>query len=708
MRSFILRIFPILLPVLLWPLLVFGGDSLSVKDIILHAKEARSQNKSSIQSYKLKLYSKTFLEAYNKKKGGLVPLSAVLVHSDVYWRQPGQIKEIETARRKLDDMPLGQFEIYGFGIIDDFGRDDIPMGSASVIGPLSTNSEDYYSYALEGTVSLNGILVYQIRVTPRSTHYPLVDGTIFIANDSYRLVGVDILFNNAVKFFPQPKEFRLKQKFALYDNKYWLPDEIEWIWDIETKFLGSTIKADMHIQSQVYECKINIPIDPSVFDGKQVERAPDALYKDSTFWAQNQIIPMTEKEQTQFQTLAEMPKNKKLLNPDLEKFEKHRKKEDSHLGLKVLPDPRYNRVEGVFLGAGIQLEDVSVKNYIRDVTIKVKYGYGFADKKSKYSGELSKAFLDKKFALGGRYYNTIDHKEMVPESYVLGNSLTAFAFRYDVLNFFYVKGFDVFSEWNPAYHWKLEVAYSNRRDSDADSNARFGLIKSFYKFDPVRPINEGSLRKISTRVNYKTGEQTGILTRESYWIVEGLVDYTNRTWLKSAFNFTRCYATARFHYPTTPRGSLDGKITLGYGTNALPEQYLFDLFGGSTPYVLKTVDFREVGGNNFEGNYLAALTVEHNFGGEILERTGLPLLKNGYIDLIPSFSIGYVRASAKTLGYLPPAAPIQYLRKPIVEAGFGVGDIFRFLRVDCTWRLTQRHVGTGNFAFTFTALIQSL
>jgi hypothetical protein len=686
----------------------FGADSLSVTAIVAKAKEARDLNKSSIRSFKLKLYSKTFFEGYSKKLNDFKPLAIVLVHSDVYWRQPDQFKEIETARRKLDDIPLGgQFEIYGFGIIDDFGRDQIPMGSASVIGPLSRHSDEYYTYALEGTVSFNGVLVYQIRITPKSIHAPLVEGTIFIANDSYQLVGVDIGFNDAVKFFPKPKEFRLKQKFALYDNRYWLPDEIEWTFNIEMKFLGRTAKGHLHIQSQVYDSQINIALDPSVFDGKQVEQAADALYKDSTFWATHQPIAMTEKEQTGFQKLAELPKNKKILNPDMGDFEKRQKKEDIHLGFNFLPDPRYNRVEGAFLGAGIAFEDLSVKNYIRDVTIRTKYGYGFSDKKQKYSGELSKAYFDRKLAFGARYYRDIQHKEMVPESYVLGNSLSALGYRDDVLNYFYTRGYEVFSAWKPQYNWKFEFTYTDRHDVNAARHTRFGLVKRFYKFDPVTDINEGQLKKLSAHVSYKTSEATGISSREPYWILNGIVDHTNRTWLKSDFDFTRYYTTARFHYPTTRRGSFDGKITLGYGTNALPRQYLFDLLGGSSPYVLKTVDISEFTGNHFEGNYLAAMTLEHNFGGELLERTGLPILKDGMIDLIPTCSVGYAHASAKTRMNLPASASIQYLKKPIVEAGFGIGDVFRFVRMDCTWRLNQRHTGTRNFGFTFTVLIQN-
>ncbi|HNO11783.1 MAG TPA: hypothetical protein PKI67_12710, partial [bacterium] len=163
--------------------------------------------------------------------------------------------------------------------------------------------------------------------------------------------------------------------------------------------------------------------------------------------------------------------------------------------------------------------------------------------------------------------------------------------------------------------------------------------------------------------------------------------------------------SARFHIPTTRRGSLDGKAALGLGTDRLPNQYLFHLYGGTTPYVLKTVDFREPTPNHFQGNRMAALTMEHNFGGTLLERTDLPFLRDGYVDCIPTFSIGFVHASKKTLENLR-QNKIQYLRRPLVEAGFAVGDIYRIVRLDFTWRLTQRSKGNRNFAATMAVLVQ--
>lgn len=686
--------------VILWSVIPsVHADDLPVETIIQRAKAAREANLKILKSYKLKLYSKAFFEAYNRKTKELEPYALTQVHSEVYWKAPDQLKEIETARRHLDAFPSwAKVEIYGFGLIDDFGRDDIPVGNVSVIGPLSKNSGLYYDYTLEGSVTFNQIEVYQIRVTPKTRHEPLVDGLIFIANDSYQLAGVDLTFNEAVKFLPKPEEIRLKQKFALYDGQFWLPDELEWMLRIETNFLGRKGKANWHAASQVYDSEVNPDIGDKIFDGKSWERKPEATFKDSLFWKHNGVIPLSDKEELGFRKLAALPKNKKIISPDIEEFELEQRKENIRLGFSPLPDGRYNRVEGFFLGAQVEFKDMAFKKFVRDVTLKTKYGYGFSDEQHKYSVELSKSFSKKRYTFGTRYYDDLDHRELPIAGNLWMNSLTALAYRYDKFNFFYVKGYDVFAIWQPKFNLKFEVKYTDRDDRSAEKNTDYAIVKSYYKFDPVIPINEGRLRRLAFGMKLQFGEGEGIAPRNPYWNLEATVEYSNNDWLKSDFNFIKHYFTSRFHIPTTRRGSFDGKAYFGFGKHSLPQQYLFDLYGGTTPYVLKTVGIGE-----FQGNYMAAMTIEHNFGGEWLERSGLPLLKDGYIDLIPSFSVGYIDMSKKE--ELNLVYPVQSLTKPIYEIGFGIGDIFRLARIDFVWRLNQRKVGKQNFSMTLITLL---
>ena len=680
-----------------------GGDSLKADRIIEKAKDASMQ--ARLKSYKLKSYTKSFLTVFNTEKNRNETEAVTLVHSDLYWKKSEQRREIETAYRHIHKPKFVEYDDFDFGMIDDFSQSKITVNNTSVVGPLSKGSEKYYQFQFLGTVIENGLPAYRIQITPRTKHQPLMDGVLIISSESYRLMAADVSFNSCVKLFPQPRSFTLHQTFSLHDGIYWIPENTVWRLQFDISFLGHHVKAEWYSISKVYDCELNPVIEDHVFSNRLIERASDARYKDSTFWNENQIIPMTTEEENGFWQLAFLQKNKKIIYPDLESFELKQRQENIRWGFKFLPDFRYNRVEGSFVGGEIQLNNISLKRYVRGLSLKGKFGYGFMDDRYKYTGEIRQSFASRLVTVGARYYDDIAYREITGN--VLTNSLTALTYRYDAFNYYYVKGYETFVQVNPRHNFKLEFNYTDRTDSSAQRNAKYALVDFLYKkFDPVYPINTGRLRRLSATATYMIGHGTGIVSRGIYWIIEGTVEYSDRSLLKSDFDFTKYYATARFHYPTTRRGSLDGKLFAGYGTHELPQQYLFDLYGGTSPYALKTVDLREAEGNHFQGNYMAALAVEHNFGGELLEYTGLPYLKDGHIDLIPTFGIGYVELSKGTFTHLA-YQNLQDLRRPIFEAGFALGDIHRFARVDFSWRLNQRKAGTRNFGVILSVLLQN-
>jgi hypothetical protein len=104
-----------------------------------------------------------------------------------------------------------------------------------------------------------------------------------------------------------------------------------------------------------------------------------------------------------------------------------------------------------------------------------------------------------------------------------------------------------------------------------------------------------------------------------------------------------------------------------------------------------------------EGNYMAAMTLEHNFGGAWLERTGLPILKDGYIDMIPNISVGYVKLTERTRQFV--SYPVQDTKAPLIEIGLGFGDIYRIARVDFAYRINQHKAAESFWVLTASAFL---
>ncbi len=105
----------------------------------------------------------------------------------------------------------------------------------------------------------------------------------------------------------------------------------------------------------------------------------------------------------------------------------------------------------------------------------------------------------------------------------------------------------------------------------------------------------------------------------------------------------------------------------------------------------------------FASDRWLSLLYEHNLNGLILGR--IPLIKRLDLREILTVKAAYGTLSAANRaggeGILP-IAGLKTLETPYVEAGVGLSNILRVLRVDFTWRLTHREDNpNNNFRVTF-------
>jgi hypothetical protein len=113
------------------------------------------------------------------------------------------------------------------------------------------------------------------------------------------------------------------------------------------------------------------------------------------------------------------------------------------------------------------------------------------------------------------------------------------------------------------------------------------------------------------------------------------------------------------------------------------------------PYAFACMDYYE-----FASDKWVACFFEHHFGGFFLGR--IPLLKRLKWREVVTCKGVWGSLSEQNDGSRPATqAPLLFpvgmgsVEKPYFEAGFGVENIFRMVRVDCVWRLSHRHARIG-------------
>ena len=113
------------------------------------------------------------------------------------------------------------------------------------------------------------------------------------------------------------------------------------------------------------------------------------------------------------------------------------------------------------------------------------------------------------------------------------------------------------------------------------------------------------------------------------------------------------------------------------------------------PYAFSCMDYYE-----FASDSWVAWFYEHHFNGLLLGR--LPLIKKLRWREVLVFKGVWGTLSHRNDGSRPGSgAPLLFpagmssVSTPYLEAGFGVENIFRLLRIDCIWRLTHREPVAG-------------
>jgi hypothetical protein len=136
----------------------------------------------------------------------------------------------------------------------------------------------------------------------------------------------------------------------------------------------------------------------------------------------------------------------------------------------------------------------------------------------------------------------------------------------------------------------------------------------------------------------------------------------------------------------TEAGKTFGAVPLG----------LLSVIPGNQSYFIIDNTFNNLNFYEFVSDQYATFQLEHHFLGRLFSRIpGVRKLNLREIvsikGVVGSISEENILLNASTLTYLAP-------EKPYWEYGFGVGNIFKVFRIDCTWRGNYRNLpDTNNF-----------
>ena len=598
-------------------------------------------------------------------------------YSAGYWRKGDTLREVVRQKHQTENIP-GTANFAAVGGIVNFYDDDVRFSGFTFVGPTSTEAFEYYSFKLERTRVRDGIPIYTIRLQPKTRLTPLFNGAINVVGDSYALVGVEVTPNEAFSLPLFSKlELTYGQQFNLYEKRYWMPADIRLKGVFEVSIVGLSLpQIGFEQTSAIYDYRINPELADSIFQKRRRTELPEATKFDSSFWAQRDVLALTDEEQIAYKTLDSTQTLEKQFRPS-GPLAALSSPLFSYLGYAKV---RFNRVEGLFLGANVREDSVTNR-----LALFGSAGYAFSDKKPKFSFG-AEVFLDarRKYSAGIEGFREFDHipdEGFYDDVAILGGTLLG---KSDYRDYFYTEGWRIWLAAKPIHRLALRLAYHSQDERTARKQTDYSF---FYRGDTYRPnpsIWDGTMRSLKLSARY--GDEPVPLGLIAQDFAELEIEHSNPNLLASSFDFTRVLARGELHLKTYSRRllfspTLSIRVTAGTSSGSPPPQRVFSLesrYDGFGPFgVLRGGSVKE-----FTGHRFVIFSLEHNFRNTPFLILNIPFLYKNGIELLihgtaaRSWSSSPLPFSHTTNGWY-------------TEAGVGISRVLGVFRLDYTYRFAH-------------------
>lgn len=273
-----------------------------------------------------------------------------------------------------------------------------------LVSPIADNALFYYRYKYIGQTTEDGHAVNKIQVIPRREHDPCFEGFIYIEEDSWRLVGINLYITKKANI-QFADTIKVSQQYLPVNSSVWMPSSVRL--DFTGSFLSFRLGGYF---ISVYK---NYNLNPALQqkDFKEALRiTAEVNKKDSTYWQQERPVPLTDEEKTDYrrkEALATRRESKSYLDSMDRRNNKVRpgnfiigginirnryKREYYHFD--AIPSSLlYNTVEGFAINYGATFRKIDTVNNRRSFSLGANVRYGFSD-------HLLDANANAAFALG--------------------------------------------------------------------------------------------------------------------------------------------------------------------------------------------------------------------------------------------------------------------------------------------------------------------
>jgi hypothetical protein len=689
-------------------------------EIIQKAIDKKNIRLEKLNSYEFQAYTKGIIRsdqdlqagdnsvsisAGNSSDTSKLLINAIMENqSKGFYKKPNYYKEFIVAQKQSSNMPASINTLTGGRIIQNFYSNDIQFFNRPLISPLADDALSYYYYYINDTLAIDKNKVFQIYFEPDYKSDPGFTGYLFISDSTYDLLKVDVELNRAANIGGIFEKVNIFQQFVSYEEDIYMP--IDYRLFLRANILGIA-RIGFEVNTILYDYKINPTISNDFFNKAILTVEPGADKKDSAYWKNSVTIPTTDEEVKAYKTIDsiksiqrnfwdDFPGN--LLNTQF-------KLSDNFSISAPLSMYHFNRVDGHSLDFGFYINELFNKRFNSNLDFR----YGFSDKKFKTNFSASYLLGDyRTYKISFNAFNKLSI--LFPESDEyndLTSSILALFSKYEYRDYYYTKGMNInFSgEVFPTFH--LGIGFISHKDNSAKVNTDYSFFAKSKKYKVVQPIFETTINAInlSFDFDFRNFIEDGYFRRrvsqgKSYVKLGGNLLLSDSKLLKSKLDFTQYNLNLDGTVNTFKSEKFVFKFSTYYSDGPIPYQLLYAL-PGNIDIASKNWTFRTVSFNEYFGDKVTTLFIEHQFGDELFRLLRIPKVQDLELQLTGFINIGWIDVSEKTKTLL--SFKNNVLTKPLMEAGLSIGHILFPLRLEFAWRLN--HLEKKNFVISLNTFI---
>lgn len=647
----------------------------------------------------------------------ILPLFITESVSKIYYRDNPSLKKERILKTKISGVGVEDgttvTQMIGSSFQEyNFYQNWLNILTKEFVSPIADGWRIYYDYDLTDSLYIGNDYCYRLDFFPRSPQDLAFTGTIWITKNDYALKQIDATMGKQANLNFIDK-IRIQQELAKTDLGAWVPIKNRVLIDVE-----QLSKNSPGMLAKFYTSNKNIvtnqPRNPAFYE-RAIEMAEDARLDEDKNWDSLRHEPLSETERNVYKmidTLRNIPIVKTYTDIIKVLVNGYYSVGKVDVG-PYLSFITWNDIEGWRVQGGFKTNYQFSKKWV----FQGQLAYGFDDERIKYLASVQRILSRQRWTtLTFRARRDLGRLGVDDEN-LADNPIFLAATRWG----YFRRGF-YSDEYRVSLQREIFKGYTQRlsfRHWTFDPTYDFGYFKP-----PVEAgaqiFDQFNTSEVSIESRYARDEvflqddNDRISLGTNKWPVITL-KYTHGfngvlggdfTYDKLRFNLTK-------RIKTGPLGVGYATLSGEYVFNALPYPLLTLHLGNQSP-VYSSITYNLMNFGEFVSDRYASLQYRQYLEGFLLNR--IPLLNKLKWRLLATSNvvIGGMRQSNRDLisqfsptGSETLAAGYFKNGKPYIELGYGVENIFKFLRVDFVHRVSYlENENARKFGILFSAQFQ--